>query len=363
MLFRSFRFICMALGAAGAPWLAGPAVAQSRPQNVVLIGWDGAQRNHLKEMIARNEAPNLMALAKEGKLVDIDVVSGATDTKAGWTQILTGYAPEKTGVYSNGRYQAIPVGYSAFERLEQFFGPENIQTMAFIAKKGHVDADAARKVRYDQWAKREAKQRKIDRAKPGRGNLQGGRIVEENGVKFVEVPGKPWYNAKRRMDSFVNGLRLNETVAIMAMQALEKCRDKRFFFFVHFAEPDHAGHRWGENSQEYTDAIKLDDLWTGKLIARLKELGLYDKTLVYIVADHGFNEGERGHRYAPYVFLATNDKSVIRNGAREDIAPSILKRFGMDLSKIEPKLDGIPLDEPAPERKAAPEQARPRRGN
>ena len=87
-----------------------------------------------------------------------------------------------------------------------------------------------------------------------------------------------------------------------------------------------------------------------------------DKTLVYVVVDHGFNIGEFGHRYAPYVFLGTNDKSVKRNGTREDIAPTVLKRFGVDLTKIEPKLDGIPLDESAPERKAPAENPNPRPG-
>jgi hypothetical protein len=42
-------------------------------------------------------------------------------------------------------------------------------------------------------------------------------------------------------------------------------------------------------------------------------------------------------------------------GTREDIAPTILKKFGLDLSKIEPKLDGYPFDMQAPMRKANPE--------
>lgn len=85
------------------PLLAGSLGPSAAPTHVVLIGWDGCQRNPLKEMIERKEVPNLMALAQEGRLVDIDVTTGATDTKAGWTQILTGCAPEKTGIFSNAR--------------------------------------------------------------------------------------------------------------------------------------------------------------------------------------------------------------------------------------------------------------------
>ena len=320
--------------------------------NVMVIGWDGAQRDHVKEMIARNELPTLVELSKEGKMADIDVTTGATDTKAGWTQILTGCAPEITGVYSNGRYRPIPEGLSVFERLEKQLGPDSIDTVAIIGKKGHVDADGPRRVPYAQWQKRQAKQLKINKAKPGRGNLQGGKIVEENGKKFVDIPGKPWFNAKKNMDLFVNGLKENEAVTSRALAELEKRKDRRFLFFVHFAQPDHAGHAHGENSQEYTDAIKSDDECTKEIIAKLKELGLYEKTLVYVVVDHGFDEGGKGHSYAPFVFLGTNDPKVNRDGDRLDIAPTVLKRFGVDLSGLQPALSGTPLDEPA-ERKLA----------
>jgi len=337
--------------------LVPAAQAADSGKNVILIGWDGAQRNHVNEMIERKELPNLIALAKEGTKVDIDVISGATDTKAGWTQILTGYAPEKSGVYSNGKYQPIPVGYTIFERVEKVLGPDDVETRAMIGKKGHVDADGPTKVPYEKWLQREKKQKKIDKAKPGLGNLAGGQVVEENGEKYVVTPGKPYYNTKDHMDMFVNGLIENQKVGEMALKNLEQCRDKRFLFFVHFAEPDHSGHKHGENSQEYSDALKSDDEWTGKIVDKLKELGIYSKTLVYVVVDHGFNEGQSGHSYAPYVFIATNDKQVTRKaGGREDIAPTVLERFGIDLAKIEPPLDGFALDKPAPDRFAPAEK-------
>jgi hypothetical protein len=333
------------------------ARAADSGKNVILIGWDGAQRNHVNEMIEKKELPNLVALAKEGAMVNIDVISGATDTKAGWTQILTGYVPEKTGVYSNGKYQPIPVGYTIFERVEKALGPANVETRAIIGKKGHVDADGPTKVPYEKWRQREQKQKKTDKAKPGLGNLAGGQIVEEDGQRFVVTPGKPYYHTKDHMDLFANGLIENQKVGEMALQSLDQCRDKRFLFFIHFAEPDHAGHQKGENSQEYSDALTSDDEWTGKIVSKLRELGIYEKTLVYVVVDHGFNEGQSGHRYAPYVFVATNDRQVTRKaGAREDIAPTVLERFGIDLAKIEPPLDGIPLDKPAPDRFAPAEK-------
>jgi hypothetical protein len=91
--------------------------SSDRPRNVILIGWDGAQRNHVKEMLSRNELPNLKRIISEGLFAEIDI-SGTTDTKAGWAEILTGYGPEVTGVFNNNVFQSIPEGYTVFERLE-----------------------------------------------------------------------------------------------------------------------------------------------------------------------------------------------------------------------------------------------------
>jgi len=142
------------------------------------------------------------------------------------------------------------------------------------------------------------------------------------------------------------GLAKDEKVGTLAMEMLEKYKDKPFFF-VHFAEVDHLGHGHGENSNEYNDALMSNDTWTGKILDKLKELGMADKTTVYVTADHGFNEDGKGHSYATYVFLGTNDPKVKRAGMRQDVAPTILSRFGFDLDKIEPKPDGESLTEDA----------------
>ena len=330
--------------------VAPPIVqAVERPQNIILFGWDGAQRDHVNECLSRKELPNLQKLIDQGAYVEIDV-EGKTDTKAGWSQILTGYYPEVTGVYSNGEYQPIPKGLTIFERLEKHFGPEKVVTVAVIGKAGNVGAAAPTKNRI----KDEAEEPSAKKKKPK------GKIVEENGVKYRVVPGQPYYLTKDNMDIFENALSKNEKVGTRTMELLEKYKDRPFFFFVHFAEPDHSGHGHGENSNEYNDALISDDLWTGKIMQKVKELGLAEKTQYYVTADHGFNEGATGHSFAPYVFLATNNKKVNRNGRRQDVTPTILEAFGVDLSKLEPPLDGVSLTKPddRPPAKISPPEAR-----
>jgi hypothetical protein len=339
--------------------LAISAVLQAAdvPRGIMVVGWDGAERYNVKRLLAAGDLPNLAALVKEGALVDIDIATGATETATGFAQILTGYSPDKTGVVTDKIYRPIPRGYTIFERLKNFFGPENIQTAAIIGKTSYyLSEDNPFKIPYDSWREIQIEQKKIDDNRPGPDELQGGQIVEKDGAKFVKMPGGPFLNAKDQIDLFANGLILNEKVGAAAIDQLEKCKDKRFFIFVQFIQPDKNGHKYGENSPEYSEGIISDDLWTGKIIDKLKDLKIYDKTLIYVTADHGFDIGTKNHSYSPYIFLATNDKRVNRNGAREDIAPTVLKRFGLDLSKIKPRLDGIPLDEPAPERKAPVEK-------
>ena len=333
--------------------LAFPALAEDPgregpAKNVILFGWDGAQREHVQQCLERGELPTLKKLSEEGALVDMDVITGATDTKAGWSQILTGYHPEVTGVYSNGRYHDIPAGLSIFERLKKDFGADKFVCVAVIGKSGHCgEIKPPSRKRLDE----QPKQRDSAKAAPGKAKPRpkkpAGNIVEEDGVKYRVFGGSPYYTMHKSCEVWEYGLAKDVKVGTRALELLEKYKDKPFFFFVHFAEVDHSGHGHGENSKEYNDALISNDAWTGKILAKVKELGLDDKTLVYVTADHGFDEDGGSHKYAPFVFLGTNDPTVKRAGMRQDVAPTILSRFGLDLGKIEPKLDGEPLTKPA----------------
>lgn len=337
----------------GLSWTS-PVFAENqtvdKPQNIILMGLDACHRDHVKALLKDDKLPNLKKLIAEGTMVDIDVTSGATDTKAGWTQILTGYKPEITGVYNNGKYRDVPAGYSVFERLKANFGGDKFAAVAVIGKKGHcgeINEPFKRPydpVKDDVEKKSVKKGKKKDGVKqPGFKSKTLGHVVEENGQKFMVFEGSPYFTMHKICDEWHLGLMEDVKVGDKAVEMLDKYKDKPFFFFVHCAEVDHSGHKYGEPSKEYNDAIISGDTQLGRLIEKLKSLNLYDKTKIYVVADHGFDVGEKHHKYAPYVFLATNDKRVMRDGTRADITPTILDRFGLDLSKIEPKLDGESL--------------------
>jgi len=287
---------------------AEPVLPSGDIDNVLIVGWDGVQRDHLNECMSHklpecpDGLPNLRALS-DRRFFDFTVTTAATCTKPGWVEILTGYDATRLGIEDNSVFRAVPSGYSVLERLEAQLGADEVETIFLASKKDHV----------------------------------GGACDTE--------PQQPWCEVKQNLDHFQNDLGENENVGNLALELLREHADKRIVAFFHFGDPDHTGHAEGESSSAYTRAIVDDDRWLGELVAELEELGKLDRTLIYVVTDHGFDEGGTSHKNAPYGFLATNDPLVVRSGDRKDLAATLLDRFGVpsDGDGTAPPVDGRSL--------------------
>ncbi len=352
---RTILAIAFSVLAAWSAWAAGPA-----SPSVLVIGWDGCERSRLHEMLARGELPSLRALTARGALVDITVTSGATETKAGWTQILTGYRPEVTGVFSNRVYAPIPPGLSIFERVEAAAGA-GVFTAMIAAKERNLDADPPWTLPWEEWRER-ARRQGCDASPEECLAQRGGQAIVVAGRRLARFPGKPYFHTQFGMDVFANGLGAGRAVTDLAVATLEAVAGGRFLVFVQLARPDRDGHGFGLRSDRYEDGLREDDCLTGELLAALERLGVASSTLVYVVGDHGFGAAGLGHSHAPDTFCATNDPAVPREGDRADIAPTVLERMGIELATLRPPLDGTPLDEPrrpptaeAPDRRARPQ--------
>jgi len=299
----------------------------NEPKNVILISWDGVQRDHLNELLDDGKLPNLKALSEEGAMIPIEITTHKTDTKAGHTQMLTGYTPEVTGVYSNVRYGPIPEGLSLFERLEDYYGKDNVVTIALTGKTDHIGSLPAGK---------RPEGRVLRAAGKRQGKMKGPRR------EIIDCPAEPWNLVKNHMDVWDGDKGRNASkVGPQALNYLDEYGKKRFFFFLHFSDPDSKGHAFGENSDEYSNAIITCDTWLGEIRNRLKELGIDQNTLIYVTSDHGFDEGKKTHGNAPYVWLATNDSDLIaKEGDQMDIAPTILERLGIDVAIFQPVMPG-----------------------
>ncbi len=97
----------------------------------------------------------------------------------------------------------------------------------------------------------------------------------------------------------------------------------------------------------YDGEIAFIDKYIGELLSTLKQLGVYDKTLIILTADHGdefFEHGRKGHRktlydevlHVPLIFKFPPDSNLSDGGRVEqvvsiiDIMPTILNYVGLD---------------------------------
>jgi hypothetical protein len=172
----------------------------------------------------------------------------------------------------------------------------------------------------------------------GKSEHTGGACIGDptykNGQLVIEDQGQPWCLTKFHLEYYENDLRQNNVVGNRAIELLEIHQNDLFFAFFLFRDPDVTGHVAGENSEAYSKAIINDDFWLGEIVKKLVELGIDDQTIIYLISDHGFDEGKSQHGNAPFTFLATNDPQVIREGDRKDLAPTILEKFGISSGPI-----------------------------
>ncbi len=334
-------FLALTLPLAGAAPQRAPLPAVAG--NVVLVGWDGAQRDHVLELLAAGKLPNLRKLAGEGSLVLTEVTTGETQTKPGWTEILTGYSAPRLGIRGNRNYKPIPAGYTVFERLKTRFGAGNIAAVFLTGKinnlgargpheicKNCISRDSVTRAKTKWWSDKEVTTAKTRDGKP---------------PAWVSRAGEPYFLTREHVDLYASGLGPAAKVGERALAALDACAGKPFVAFFHFEEPDEQGHLYGENSKEYSEGLITADHWLGEIVKKLAALGLSEKTTIYVTTDHGFQEGGFEHFSAPETFLATNNKRKLKDGDRKDITPTILESCGLDLKKIKPALDGRPLFE------------------
>ena len=169
---------------------------------------------------------------------------------------------------------------------------------------------------------------------------------------------------KRRWFGILSAEGDAENVNEAALRWIYKNSKRKFFLWVHYTDPHEPyvyrkefdyGYKdvipsvYPEGShfkkiRKYDTEVGYDDHYIGELIKRMKELNLYDDSLIIFMADHGESFGEHdyyGHGrmlynsglHVPLIVKFpgnVNDQTVIeRNVSLLDIAPTILNHLGI----------------------------------
>lgn len=107
--------------------------------------------------------------------------------------------------------------------------------------------------------------------------------------------------------------------------------------FVHFADPDSAGHRHGWMTEDYHATVRRTDRCIGKVLDTLEEAGRMDRTLVLVTSDHGGHGRSHGTRlradqripWMAYGAGANARRRVQREVNTMDTAATVLAALGI----------------------------------
>lgn len=323
-----------------------------KQKNIVFYFSDQQRWDTVNEQVT----PNLMQLAKEGVKFENNFTCQPVCGPAR-ACLQTGLYATECGCYWNGI--AMP---QTIKPLASYFNDAGYQT-AYIGKWHlasdrypgvglHCESTAVPKERmgeYQYWRAADV----LEFTSHG----YDGYVFDENGNK-IDFKG---YRA--------------DCINDFALEYLDNCdKDKPFFMFISQLEPHHQNdHHCYEGYKEtvddyknypipgdltflkgdykksypdYMSAINRLDYNVGRLVQKLKDLGIYDDTIIIYTSDHGSHFKTRNPEYKRSCHeSATHTPLIIKGGGFEggktetrlssliDLPPTLLSMAGIDIPK------------------------------
>jgi arylsulfatase A-like enzyme len=260
-----FWFLVFSAVLAGVLWFFRRSLSAHKDiRNVVLISIDTCRADHLSCYgYSENTTPNIDTFASEATVFE-NTISPVPITLPAHSSMLTGTIPPYHGVHYNIGYQLDQSNVTLAEILKQ-----NGFTTGGIISALVLDSAFGIDQGFDTYNERFEEERKTS-----------GDISERIGAETSRF----------------------------ALTWLQQHKDEKFFLFLHYFDP-HADYVPPEpfaskfTHNPYAGEIAFTDHCIGLVLCKLKELGLYDSTLIIITGDHGEMLGEHGelsHAYFIY---------------------------------------------------------------
>jgi arylsulfatase A-like enzyme/Flp pilus assembly protein TadD len=230
--------------------------SRSRPaiRNVLLISIDTLRADHLGAYgFPRPTTPNIDAVAREGVLFK-NVHTPVPMTLPAHVSMLTGTLPPTHGLRDN-LLNRLP---DASLTLAEMLKPRGFTTGAIVSTFV-LDRRFGTSQGFDTYDDRFQAVHKI------------GDLAERKGDETTRL-ARDWLDAHKQQP---------------------------FFLFVHFYDPHEPyeppepfASKWSEHP--YEGEVAFADYCVGQVLEKLRQLGLYDDTLIAITGDHGEMLGEHG---------------------------------------------------------------------
>ncbi len=272
---RIFLILSFCFGALGLAHAVGP------DKHVVLLVWDGMR----PDFINATNTPTLYDLSRRGVFFAHHHSVYVTSTEVNGTALATGDYPEHGGVIGNREYRPAidPLNAIATESLEAMriadphggylAAPTIAET---LQRAGYHTAIAGCKpvVLLHDHAERAADAANVV--------LYEGETLPSNlaaGFRRALGPFKDVGDTKTNRDLW--------TARALTEQIWAK--DVPAFSLLWLGEPDNTQHGTGVGSTQSLTAIRNSDHALSRVIAELKNKGVYGQTDIFVVSDHGFS--------------------------------------------------------------------------
>lgn len=276
-------FVAGSLGCAHQPSTRTHSVAagRSRPAPLLLVSIDGYRANYLE----RGLTPTLQMLADAGVRARWMQPSFPSLTFPNHYTIVTGRYPDDQGIVDNDMYDPVLGDFSL--RNRKAVGDSRWWNEA---EPIWVDADRhGLKTATMFWPGTEAA-------------IHGYRPDH-----WRHYNGKMPYDA--RVDQILHWLDLPP-------------EQRPSFLSLYFEGVDTAGHDFGPDSPETNQALRKVDAALARLVAGLRQRGLYDRLNLIVLADHGMAATPLDQRIQLDDLIDTAHARVVSTGAMAGIDPA-----------------------------------------
>lgn len=232
---------------------ASSALAQRLADHVFIISFDGGK----PAVIAESEMPVIKKLAAEGAVTWKARTIFPSKTLPSHTSMLTGLSPGKHHVLWNN--------------FEPEKGKILAPTVFNIARKADPKLTTA------MFA----------------GKMKFHHLWQDGTLDRFDFKGAqestPPVGGASEIEKTVNPAQTVATSA--AAYIVEK---KPNLCFIHFPDPDSAGHKSGWGSPEQKEAFKVSDQALSQVVKAINDAGIADKSVIIISADHGGHDKTHG---------------------------------------------------------------------
>jgi arylsulfatase A-like enzyme len=271
-----------------------PALAKGKAEHVVVLVWDGMR----PDFIAPQYCPTLYSLAMNGVFFNRHHSTYITSTEVNGTALATGTHPGRSGIQANSDYQPELSVLSTFatESLDA------IRRGDLLTDGNYIRTPTLPEILQDAGIPTITAGSKPvvllhDRSWRKASPIERQSVTLFEGKTLPRAAGEqlPKVNDDKAFPGTVthpNSGQDNWTTRSLIRSLWRKGVPK--YTLLWLSEPDKTQHETGVGSSNSLAAIEVSDKNLAEIIKSLKEKGVYDKTDIMIVSDHGFSTIQRG---------------------------------------------------------------------